>query len=204
MLGNPAPTKLSVFLTLFKQPLNPPPSLVLNIYVADFSKGLFFVNLAGTTFVGPHIIFFGALGISAKFRRPRTKIRGTSESKVGIVKNGLLKLDDVSKNNIGPKRTAFLAPKRAPLGHLRPFNSPPSGRMGTKVYRVTSGCGIVVIPFCWFHRSPKSGGYMGKEKKCRFLCQKWSEIGSGGYPRDRRASLSMQTNCFFGVQTYWY
>merc|ERR1712175_21775 len=51
-------------------------------------NGRFSVIPVGTSSVGPPYHFFGALGIPAKFRRSRTKIRGTSESKVGIAKNG--------------------------------------------------------------------------------------------------------------------
>ena len=39
-------------------------------------------------------------------------------------------------------------------------------------------------------------------KKCRFVSQKSSEFGSGGYPTARRATLFTQTSCFIVVQSY--
>merc|ERR1712175_55746 len=51
-------------------------------------NGRFSVIPVGTGSVGPPYHFFGAQGIPAKFRRSRTKIRGTSESVVPTPKNG--------------------------------------------------------------------------------------------------------------------
>ena len=108
----------------------------------------------GTGSVGPPYHFFGAPGIPAKFRWSRTKIRGTSESKVGIAKNGQ-----------NPAR--------------RPKNGPPSGR--TASYRKTKviqsylrmwGRYYPIESGPWDHK--KWGLYGHSVKKCRFSGQKWA------------------------------
>ena len=100
------------------------------------------------------ISFFGAPGIPAKFRRSRTKIRGTSESKVGTAKNGQ-----------NPAR--------------RPKNGPPSGR--TASYRKTEVIQSYLRMWGSYDpiesgpSDPKKWGLYGRSvKKCTFLCQKWA------------------------------
>ena len=129
-------------------------------FSAKRKNGRFSVIPVGTGSVGPPYHFFGAPGIPAKFRRPRTKIRGTSESKVGIVKKG--------KN---PAR--------------RPKNGPPSGRTAT--YRKTEV--IQSYLRMWGTDDPiesgpsgpkKWGLYRRSVKKRRFLGQK---LAPGAAPR---------------------
>ena len=65
----------------------------------------------------------------------------------------------------GPKKTAFLGPKRAILGNqcrktaCQAAKRPPTGK--PKVSRVTSRYGDVMIPLSRVRLRPKKAGYIG-------------------------------------------
>ena len=148
---------------------------------AKRKNGRFSVIFFRTTSVGPPNYFLGAPDIPAKFRRPRIKIRGTSESKVGIAKNGQ-----------NPGR--------------RPKNGPPSAQTAT--YRKTKSIQSYLRIWGRYYpiesgpSDPKKWGLYGcSVKKCRFLQIFGPKMGPGVRPEARRATQSTQKRCLFGVQS---
>ena len=147
-------------------------------------NGHFSVNPIGTDSVGPPYHFFGAPGIPAKFRRSRTKIRGTSESKVGIAKNGQ-----------NPAR--------------RPKNGPPSGR--TASYRKTEVIQSYLRMWGSYDpiesgpSEPKKWGLYGRSvKKCTFSGQKWAPAAAlrPAVRHSQHKKVVFLVSCHDGIKTF--